>query len=280
MKDIIDHKTIEIPLNFCLVKPDKNHDKFHFNGKETDIIVGTTAEVYVDPEDSLDFTKKETVTTQANHWGITGEVIAIPKKLEYNGRRIKKITSQDSITNDDILKMNRLLEYSLKHDTPLEVKNGDKVLFSPHAHVFSADNSASIETDIGTLFFIRYDELRGIVREDEVYPLNGVVFFKWIQSEEKKMGDSALFVGKKRIWDADPKEGLIGEVISIGANISSDLEGFIVSDKDDYSLVKPGCRFLFYGISSNNVETEGHFHLFGGEEVLMIRQKDILAILE
>lgn len=279
MKEIIDHTKIKIPSNYVLIKPDDNLDKFHINGTESSLYVGLSSMKYSDPEDSLDFTNQETMDTQADHWAITGKVIGVPDKLNYFGEEINKLRLTPGLDELELKKMSNLNDYSLKYDVPMEVSVDDVVLFEAHVHIKVSESKSFINTDIGLLYLVRYDLLRGIVRDKTVYPLNGIVFFKWLQDGHIDYKSLKLEMPKMDIWDANFKATLIGEIVNIGATPKSELFGYQKIDHDS-DEIKIGDRFIFKSISANNVENQGHFHLFGGEEILMIRRSEMLAIIE
>lgn len=279
MNESIDPTKIKLPANYVLIKPDDDMEKYHLDGKETSIYIGKSSMQYVDPLDSLDFEQKETVTSQADHWAITGTVIKNPERISFYGRKINKIKARagSELGHDDIIEMNKLFHKSVTYDCSLETKEGDKVLFDPHAHIRAVENLEFIETDQGLMYLIRYDHLRAIIREDGIYPLNSIVFFKW---ERKKELIKGIFdLEDRHISDAPPKEALIGEVYSVGEIVNSSLSNLDVIPGPNISI-KKGDRFLFTGVSANNVESDGHHHLFGGEDILMIRQSDILALVD
>lgn len=275
MSNIIDHKKIRLPYNYVLVKPDEEMEKYHYNGKETSLYVGKSHMTYVDPNDSVDFEQQETVITQANHWAITGEVLVAPDRLAYYGERVEKIRSKADLDDYDIIEMNKLSQASLKYDVPQEIKAGDRVLFDANIHISTMENLMQLETDIGVLYLIKYDQLRGIIREDEIYPLNSIVFFKWDKINRSISKQFAITGKYDHISDASPTEGLFGEVFNIGANCRAELEGFKHKKSGIHNL-KKGSKFIFKMADANNVENEGHHYLFGGEEIYMIRQSDIL----
>lgn len=278
-KEIIDHKKIKIPVNYCLVKVDKDHKYFHVDGKESFLEIGKSAMVYNDPVDSLDFSMKETMDTYANHWAVTGTVIKSPEKLKFYGNEIKSILSRNNFDDLDVSQMERLGKASIKYDVDLEVKDGDRVLFEPHTHIRVSEHDEYIDTDLGRLYLVKYDMLRGVFKGEDIYPLNSIVFFRWKQETELKFGGLTLALEEKRIWDADHKEAQIGEVMSIGQISRGELNGWQYIDGVNQEI-PVGSRFIFKSTHVNNVETEGHFHLFGGEEIFMIRQSDILGLID
>lgn len=281
MKEIIDHTKIMMPYNYVLIKPDKDQEKFHIDGKESFLHVGTSAMVYVEEEDSLDFTRQETMLNDADHWSITGEVICVPNKIGYLARELNQIydgAKNGGLVDDDVKKLIRISEDTVNFDTDIEIVKGDKVLFDAGVHTDCESTGKIIETDIGTLYMVKYDRLRAYIRNEEITPLNGIVLFNWIQPDEVKHKSLTISALKRDIWDVGKKEVLIGEVRSFGSVIRGEIKGAVPSEFSMKPMSK-GDKFYFNGIKANNVENEGHYHLFGGDLVYMIRQTDIIGLV-
>lgn len=277
MSEIIDHKTIRLPHNYVLVKPNNDLKKYHLDGKETSIFVGVSAMVDNDPEDSLDFSQKETMVTHADHWSITGEVIQVPEKLVFYGDEIKRVSSRSQLYDSDVLQIQKLASASLQYESPMELEIGNTVVFDAAVHVDCNEMGKVIETDIGDLYLIRYDRLIGVVMGDDyVYPLNGLVFFKWNQKTLKQKGELLYHELEKDIWDADPKELQDGEVLEIGRFIKKSLKGGVLNDIP-FMDMKKGDEFLFRQMHAYNVENQGHHYLWKGDIVYAIHSQDIIA---
>lgn len=277
MSEIIDHKTIRLPHNYVLVKPNNDLKKYHLDGKETSIFVGVSAMVDNDPDDSLDFSQKETMVTHADHWSITGEVIQVPEKLVFYGDEIKRVSSRSQLYDSDVLQIQKLASASLQYESPMELEIGNTVVFDAAVHVDCNEMGKVIETDIGDLYLIRYDRLIGVVMSDDyVYPLNGLVFFKWNQKTLKQKGELLYHELEKDIWDADPKELQEGKVLEIGRFIKRSLKGGVLNDIPFLDM-KKGDDFLFRQLHAYNVENQGHYYLWKGEMVYAIHSQDIIA---
>jgi len=277
MSEIIDHKTIRLPHNYVLVKPNNDLKKYHLDGKETSIFVGVSAMVDNDPEDSLDFSQKETMVTHADHWSITGEVIQVPEKLVFYGDEIKRVSSRSQLYDSDVLQIQKLASSSLQYESPMELEIGNTVVFDAAVHVDCNEMGKVIETDIGDLYLIRYDRLIGVVMSDDyVYPLNGLVFFKWNKKTLKQKGELLYHELEKDIWDADPKELHEGQVLEIGRFIKRSLKGGVLNDIPFFDM-KKGDEFLFRQLHAYNVENQGHHYLWKGEIVYAIHSQDIIA---
>lgn len=266
-----DHKTIRPLTNYVLIKPDEEQQKYHLDGKETSIYVGTSYMKYVDPEDSIDFDTEETVDTQAHHWPITGEVIAIPSKMNFAGNEISRFRrwlSDDSITPDDLRHMRTITRSSLKVDTECEVEVGDRVIFDYLVNINSYDTGMYIHTDIGTLFLVRYDELIGKITQGGAYPLNDNIFFKWEQSLQK----NGIDLIEKEIEDAiGVQEGVVTHV---GKTIPRKLEGS--SLVEDYEEYMAGDKFLFESHFASKIESPFHLSIFDGDVIYTISRQNIL----
>src|SRR5690606_24980208 len=117
---------IKIPANYVLVNVDKDFDKYHMNGQETQIYVGISAMKELDPNSFLDETQ-ETVMT-ADHWADTGTIVKTPAKYSFFGSEIDKILTdrKESIDEADVSKITAYREKSLRFVTGDEFHEGQK----------------------------------------------------------------------------------------------------------------------------------------------------------
>ncbi len=97
----------------------------------------------------------------------------------------------------------------------------------------------------------------------KIRPLGDRILVKRIQEEEKTKGGIIIPDTAKE----KPQEG---KVVAVGKGKTTEEGKLIPPD------VKPGDRILFGKYSGNEVKVEG----LDGEEHLIVRQDDILAVLE
>lgn len=270
--NVIDHKKIKLPVNYCLILPDEELEKYHLNGKETDIYVGRSLMKYIDEHDSLDFEMKETVDTYAHHWPISGRVIAVPDKLVFNGHKLvrrRESISDESMTPDDMKELNQMSQHSLRAESPLEIEVGDTVFFDYLKNLNCYDDGMYLNTDIGTMFLLRYDDLIGKKNSDGIMPLNGNIFFEW----DQQLANGGIVLQEKQIYDAvGPQQGIVTHV---GTPISYYLQGAqLVNQVSDFEV---GDRIYFLPQLCTMIESQMHLHIFDGKEIYTALRYDILA---
>lgn len=269
-----DHKQIKPQTNYTLIKPDEESDKYHLDGKETSIYVGKSFMKYIDEHDSLDFEMKEMVDTQAQHWPITGTVICAPQKNVFYGHDIKKLIQSrgESIDPDDMKQANKMKDASVEYQSPVEVKEGDRVIFDYGINMRCYEDGQYFHTDIGTLFLVRYDKLDGIIRDDSIHPLNSNIFFEW----EKPDKIGSFIAVEKEIYEV---EGIqYGRVTHVGTNIRYSARGLQMFDNPHQ--FKVGDRIMFDWFNATMIESQSHLTIFGGKEVYTIKSRDIIATTE
>lgn len=269
-----DHKTIRPATNYALILPDEEAEKYHLNGKETNIYVGKSFMKYIDEHDSLDFEMKETVDTQAQHWPITGRVICAPQKNVFYGHEIQKIINDrgESITPEDMQQLNRMKDASVEYQSPVEIKEGDKVIFDYGVNMRCYEDGQYFHTDIGTLFLVKYDKIEGIIYEDRIHPLNANIFFKWEKPE--KIG--SFIAIDKEIHEVSGYQ--YGVVTHVGSNIRYSTRGMQLFD--EAHQFKVGDRIMFNWFDATMIESQSHLTIFGGEERYHIKARDIVALVE
>lgn len=272
---VIDHKTIKPQTNWVLIKPDEEMEKYHLNGVETNILVGKSFMKYVDQDNPYDMDKSETVDTQAHHWPISGKVICAPKKNVFYGHDISRMFSRisdDSLTPDDLARANKMKDASVDVQSPVEVKEGDRVIFDYGQNMRCYEDGQYFHTDIGTLFLIRYDKLDGVINKNGIKPLNGNIFFKWLK--EKKIG--SLYLPDHEIQDS--KGIQYGDVTHVGTNLRYSKVGFRLFDCSHEFNVND--RIMFDWFDSTMLESPLHLNIFDGQEIYKIHRRDILATVQ
>lgn len=136
--------------NFILIRPDADNDR--------------AGNFYLD-----------TSMRKFTHTSVIGTVVSVPAELIYYGREAHEIRSKGRIRSQkeqDMLGFYN--QYSTAFDVPVEVKEGDRVMYKT-----LAVDSAPVKGDIVP---IRYDNL--ILRfNNGIYPLNGYVLVEPVETD-------------------------------------------------------------------------------------------------
>lgn len=271
---LINHKDIKLSTNWCLIKPHEQMEKYHLDGKETSIYVGTSFMKYIDEEDSLDFEQKETVDTQAQHWPISGTVIGVPQKNIFYGLEIKRKVDSlgESITPDEMHSIQRQRSASSSCMSEVDIQIGDEVIFDYMMNMKCYDEGLYFHTDIGTLFLIRYDDLYGKKNESGIKPLNGNIFLEWDRPDKTGSFDTI----QKEIYDLVDVQ--YGRVTHTGDDPRYYLRGGKLIDAP--VEIKKEDRIMFMPYDITMLESQSHLSIFDGKEIYTIKRYDILAKIE
>ncbi len=103
----------------------------------------------------------------------------------------------------------------------------------------------------------------------KIRPLNNWAVIRPDQEQEKTAG--GIFIP-----DAAKEKTQIGKVLSIGPGRTkeeTDKKGKVIEKKFEATVVKPGSHVYYEKYAGNKIEVEE-------EELLMIREDDILGVLE
>jgi co-chaperonin GroES (HSP10) len=264
---LINHETIKIPANYVLVKIDDDFSKYHLDGKETSIYIGTSAMKDLD-ENSLLEDKKETVFS-ADHWADTGVIVKSPAKYTFKLDEIERLKNHrgSSLNENDVDNINCLKTSSLKFVTHDEFHCNQRIKFNYACRM----TSVVIPTEIGELLLIHCNDIEAVFDESGMlHPVNGNVFFELIQPKRSHLDVNA---SDKRIWDLNGIQK--GIVYSLGNPIKRFIEepDFV----DETVDLKKGDVIYFKSYNAYNIESENHFFIFGGKEILCINRYNILA---
>lgn len=142
-----------IPWNYVLVKPVDN----------TKIKTKSGFEFFIDTS----WEKEKTAAT-------TGEVIALPQKLYFNGNKLKKPSRISEFMKQSLIKT------SVDYDTDIEIEKGDFI----HWHYLQIGSAQEVGAFISvfngvrheTYYFIKYDRIFCWESEALISPVNGYVF--------------------------------------------------------------------------------------------------------
>lgn len=272
---MINYKKLRIPNNYVLVLPDPDHETYTFSGVDTGILVGTTAERHKD--DDLEKEMIETCLATGQHKSVKGTVYKVPDHLIYNGDNF--VATRKTFSNDrsSMVALQALKEASMLYDVPIEVKEGDEVIFHYAQHYECYQNGKYIETELGDMFFIRYDCLMFAHPKGEpekLKPLNGRVL---IENKPIPKKESSILIATVTQKSSRVPRVAYAEIIQSGALCKGYLEDLTVSDdrrelnQGDYIAYKPNKAHL--------IEWGLHQTIFKGKEVYAIHRKDLLAVL-
>lgn len=277
----LDHKTIFLPQNYILVKPDGDFKHYHNSeGKETSILAATSLRIAADPNSETDFSEKEIVDTYSHNMSYTGTVIAVPQKLNFTGEEARKFYKENKDGLQDQLKAmkvlgkyNQIKEDSVEYKVKMDVEIGDKVMYDYLERFNVYESGLVLETDIGELFLIKYDKLELRIRGEEIKPLNSWVLMEYDRTREISSGNLVLQGVDKRIEET---VGVHSSKILMMADPSEDYLG----DNDFYDPIHElniGEEVFYLPQHASNVENDNHFFLFSGKEIIKIKSHNILA---
>ncbi len=182
----IDISKIKIPANYVLVKVDLNHDTYH------SVETGNDTGLHVAPWG----------INQATHISVTGTVAAIPKRLRYNGYRVKELKKDKERSKTAQDEVSRLRNASVSYDVDIELIIGYHVMFEYSSRMNAIKEGRLIEDGADQYVFVPYDQLILIfkpstdfndVKVGDVYPLNGFLLIKPLEyaTEANSAGISA-----------------------------------------------------------------------------------------
>lgn len=267
--DLVDPSKVVIPANYLLVLPDKNHEFYHDkDGNETDLMVGTSFVKDMAEDDDLNDRPQERVDTLAQHYSVRGKVYAIPQKLRFLRKEIDRF--KGTLSHDDLPKLTQAMEASVEYDTDIEVEVGDEVIFDYLAHIGCYDEGRWIETELGDMFLIRYDEIHMRIDSDgNKHPINGWMVIT--REEMKEQLESGLYtppINQEKITSK-----AFGYVIHQGKPLRGTKERLYEPD-DTYDF-KEGQRILYRPGGSRPLEWVLHQTLYPNKKALLIHRKDV-----
>lgn len=269
--NIVDYNKVVIPSNYVLILPDPNHDFYHNDkGEETGLMVGRSLMVDKAKDDELDSRYEDTVTNDAMHYAVKGKVFALPKKLLFPRKEIKSLRKSFGNNHADMNRLGEVTRKCLEWDTDIEVEIGDEVLFDYLAHISCYEEGRWIETELGDMFLVRYDELHLSIKPDGTKkPLNGWMVITREEKPKETESGIALFHAK----EDDISKKAFARVIHQGTPIRGykhDLDR-----ADDPHDFKEGDRVLYRPGGSRPLEWMLHQTLYPGKKALLIHRENI-----
>lgn len=159
MIEKISLETLELVSNHVLIKIDKDHDFHEIPGMN-----GTTVVLQL-----IDHTK-----TGVQLASITGTVLKTPERLLFH-RELKTHVKGRTICDEEYAS---LMRTTMPHDVPMDVKEGDSVVFDVKHALDAEECGLLVDVDgVGYAVLMEYHALYAKQVDDRVVPLNGWVVF-------------------------------------------------------------------------------------------------------
>lgn len=274
--DLIDYNKLKIPYNYVLVLPDNHHEFYHNDkGEEIDIQIGKSLYRDVADEDSELGRLEESVTNVAQHYSVKGKVYAVPNKLLFPIEKIKRLRRNFGNNNADLKKLGELISNTVEWDVPIEVEVGDDVVFDYLSHIGCYDDGRWIETELGDMYLIRYDELNlRITPSGEKQTLNGwMLVSKEAAPEKSETGLDLVYQNEDRITKQE-----FATVIDPGKPVLHYKDDFDYVD-DPYEF-KIGQKVKYRPGGTKPLEWVLHQTLYPGTKALLVHRRDIFYAIE
>lgn len=275
-------ENIVIPANYVLIKPDENYTEYQYRGRETGIL-------------SSDFSydsKGRRVSVKSRNYSVMGTVYAVPRKLRYHVRRanrliagrkaMKEVNGVTHIVDRSVFdEVNHLKTVSVQFETSVEVSPGDRVRFSYMAHETAKTNQGFIETDMGLMYLVRYDDLYMVIddNKDPVKCINGYILVRPDRVETKVEDGVSMVEGKGGIvivteaTKEKRKRKIASGTVLCG---SSPVSGYkdLPYNKDEPSVHERGDRVFYDPRGGVRMEMMNHQE-YSEDDLVLIRRPDI-----
>ena len=202
----------------------------------------------------------DTTFDPEKHATVTGEVIALPSRLQYTGKPNKGMPWKNN----------------------LEVKIGDRVVmyYLSVTNCFRPETYKAIIEGEDRYVFIQYQNILAFVRDDQIVPTNGYCLVEpvenpeWVRVKERmeKVGLQAVRLSEKSNTD----------VVYARVKYCGRPNDEYVDDKhcDQGVDVSPGDIVVMRRISDIPLEYDLHAKIDGGKKYWRVQRRNILAIYE
>ena len=278
-------RNVKPMANYVLVKPDEHHTTFQFNGRETNII-----------SSSYIFEGENQIKADQRNYSTVGTVYAVCEKLNFYLPQINKLRESHDLYKDmggmgtalvrpDIQKeIDRLTDLSVRFDTPIEVKAGDRVNFDYLTHDKVKENALIVETDEGTMYLVKYDLLYAVLDENNqpIRMLNGWNLVEPEEKETKKEDgleytttESGLAIPVLKTKEKKKKRYQVGKVLLFASRNDGYLQ---MPDKVDPYVDRKqakGKRLHFDHRATQRLEYYGH-QFISDKKLMLVHSKDFL----
>lgn len=285
----IDHTRLKPLNNWVLIKPDENLESYQFRGRETGIYA---------PDFKYEHGKK--INVKERNASVTGAVYAVCDEIQFYLNEIKKLRLdytthkkfkiQGTIKNVCIDRTTQRLidnyyKLSANFNTKVEIEPGDRVNFSFLAHEKCLQEGRVLETDLGIMYLIKYDQLYYTVKEngEPIKMLNGFVVVEPDMIETKKFDVDGYDVEGVETTSglviANPpkvkkkRKSQLGTVRYFGSACKGYLQEPDAWDRP--MLLTEGMKILYDPRGATLMEYENH-QIFSDKPLSLVQRKDIL----
>ena len=231
--------------NLVLVLPDEDYETFQISGRETGIYTSLAA------------------GTVGERACVTGTVLAVPETVIYNGKRILELKEKHLAPELEQVGIDKLKKGSLVFDVPIEVNNGDKVLFFYKNQIDCYRDGRSVPIDVNGVtrfaLLMSYDTLNAVeLSPDNLKPLNGFIFVEKVELKSNVLSESGLELVNFKMMGGLPKKRPfgIGRVVEAGSMCYGYLD-FPEIKPDDYP-VKAGDYVFIDERYTHNLQHANH----------------------
>ena len=212
MIEKIDLAGFELCSNKILVKADKNYDMLVIDGPE-----GKKVELQL-----ISFGE-----TEANHYSISGTLIKRPEETFFF----------DKTTNCSQKEFQSCMLASLSVDCDYDFKEGDKIFYNYNVQLSAEAENRLVDTEeYGICMLVNIDMVFGYVKDDELVPVNGYVFF----NRDKEIGEYETESGLTIINEVKAYANQYCTVIAADKPV----RGYMDTGNDSQEIILKGDRIL------------------------------------
>lgn len=207
MLETISLDTFSLKSNFILIKPDPEHNIVAISGPN-----GTKIELKLISEGEQ----------EANHYSISGTVIKRPDTFFFFDKSQDKVGGMSQ------------REYASNTKASLSVKcehpyaEGDKIYYNYNVQLQCEEENRLVQTkEHGICMLVPADALFAYVKDEEIIPLNGYIFFE--RDKPNEMSPSGLLYIPESAQKHYEKN--LATVIASSSPVQSYLDGGIISNE-------------------------------------------------
>lgn len=210
------------------------------------------------------------IPTQFNpeqHAMVYGIVIAAPEKLLYYKKEIDAIKKEFGGTINAPLdraeEIRELTARSALFDVPVEVKEGDGVIFNYNVFYYAKIEGRMFKRDGNQYIIIPYDQCYVAIRGDEIIPLNGIVLLEPVLEEQHS----------EHLVLLEKEDTTMARIAHIGHKVNGYLQAYDEQPDDDF--FQKGDLVIFR--KNRNVYFEVPIHRKLDKKYAKLWRRDLLA---
>jgi len=174
MVEQIELSTFKLTSNFILCRPDPAYNIVAIDGPE-----GKKIELTIISDGER----------EACHYSISGTVIKRPDDIFY----FNKYSDESGAMEHRMYASQIKASAGVKCDHPYQ--EGDKIYYNYNVQLQCEEENRLVETEEhGICMLIPVDSIFAVVKDDEIIPVNGYVFFTRDQQESEYLSDSGLTI--------------------------------------------------------------------------------------